>query len=101
MVRHVVLFGIKAGDGLLAIEQAKRLGDLLLGLKEKIDFVQNLEVGVNSDDADPTNSQLCLIVDVNTIEEVKAYAVHEEHVKVAKEIGKYKTSRACVDYVIK
>lgn len=100
MVRHIVMFGIQGGDGLDATAQAKRLGDLLMTLPAKIDFIRNMEVGVNAKEADETNYELLLSCDFDTLEDVKKYAVHEEHVKVAKEIGKYKTKRACVDFEI-
>lgn len=100
MIRHVVMFGIKENEGRTPRQEAKRLGDLLMTLPEKISFIRHMEVGVNAEQAPDDNAELILIVDFDSIEDCAMYAIHPEHVAVAKELGKSKVSRSCVDYEI-
>lgn len=100
MIRHVVAFGIKAADGLNKMEQAERIKGLLLTLPEKISFLKRMEVGINLPQAPEENAELLLICDFDSIEDCAMYQIHPAHVEVSKEIGKVKTSRACVDYEI-
>jgi hypothetical protein len=100
MIRHVVMFGIRGNGELSPTQEAKRLGDMLLTLPEKIPFLKRMEVGVNSELAPEENSQLVLIADFDSIEDCAMYSIHPAHVAVAEEIGKVKTSRSCVDYEI-
>jgi hypothetical protein len=98
MIRHVVMFGIRGNGELSPTQEAKRLGDMLMTLPEKIPFLKRMEVGVNSELAPEENAQLVLIADFDSIEDCAMYSIHPAHMAVAEEIGKVKTSRSCVDY---
>lgn len=100
MIRHIVLFSIKGGEGLDSIGQANRLKELLLTLPEKVSYLKHMEVGVNSDRAPVDNAQLSLMCDFDSIEDCAFYQIHPEHVKVSNEISKFRISRMCVDYEI-
>lgn len=101
MIRHVVIFGFaKEADGKSGLENAVKAKNMLLALTEKIDFIRRMEVGINDGEADQSNDTLCLTCDFDTIEDLEAYAVHPEHLKVGAFIGKVRISRACVDYLI-
>ncbi len=100
MIRHAVIFGIRGDNGLNGIEKAKELRELLLGLDGKIPGLVRIEVGVNHPSAPEDNAELILICDFNSIEDCAMYQIHPAHVEVAKEIGKYKTTRSCVDWEI-
>ncbi|MDO5520391.1 MAG: Dabb family protein [bacterium] len=101
MVRHIVMFEfLKEAEGKTATQNAVIAKDKLLALKEKISFIRRLEVGINDGEADDTNYTLCLTVDVDSFEDLDAYAVHPEHLEVAAFIGRVRLSRACVDYEI-
>lgn len=99
MVRHVVMFEFeKHAQGKSAYENAVIAKDLLLSLKDKIDFIRYMEVGINDGNADQSNYMLSLICDFDNIDDINAYAVHPEHLKVAEFIKKVRIGRACVDY---
>ncbi|WP_455715920.1 Dabb family protein [Anaerosporobacter sp.] len=99
MVRHIVMFEFaKEAEGKTTIENAVIAKDQLLELKEKLDFIRHMEVGINDSDADDTNYTLCLTCDFDSFDDLNRYAVHPEHLKVAAFIGTVKVSRACVDY---
>jgi hypothetical protein len=95
------MFGFKKeAEGRTALENAKLAKEALLGLKDKITVLQNIEVGINMEEASSDNATLCLTCDVETFDDLKIYANHEEHLKVAEFIGKVRESRSCVDYEI-
>ncbi len=99
MVRHIVMFEFaKEAEGKTAIENAVIAKTQLLDLKEKLDFIRRMEVGINDSDADDTNYTLCLTCDFDSFDDLNRYAVHPDHLKVAAFIGTVKVSRACVDY---
>lgn len=101
MIRHVVMFDFaKEADGRTAIENAVIARDGLLALPERLSYIKHMEVGINDSEADATNYTLCLIVDFETMEDLQAYSVAPEHLKVAAFIGKVKVSRSCVDFEI-
>ncbi|SFR84278.1 Dabb family protein [Anaeromicropila populeti] len=101
MVRHVVLFEfMKESEGKSAIENAVKAKDKLLALKDKIDCLKRMEVGINDGEADATNYTLCLVCDFETIDDLQVYQNHPEHLEVAAFIAKVKLSRACVDYEV-
>lgn len=101
MIRHIVMFEfLKEAEGRTAIQNAVIAKDKLLTLPEKIPCIKRMEVGINDGEADETNYTLCLTVDVESMEDLTTYAVHEAHLEVAAFIGKVRLSRACVDYVI-
>lgn len=101
MIRHVVMFEFLAEyEGRSAIENAEIAKERLLSLKEKIDFIKKMEVGINYQEADSNNYMLCLTCDFDSMEDLDRYAVHPEHLKVGEFIKKIKIGRACVDYVM-
>lgn len=101
MFRHIVMFEFaKEAEGRTGAENARIARDGLLKLTEKLDFIRRMEVGINAEEADPSNYTLCLTCDFDSAADLNRYAVHPEHVKVAEFIGKVKINRACVDYEI-
>lgn len=100
MIRHIVIFGIKETNDSTSIENAMMLKTELLKLVDLISELKRIEVGINAMNAPDNNQELCLTCDFDTIEDAALYQLHPEHIKVAKLIGEYKLSRACVDYEI-
>lgn len=101
MIRHVVMFEfLEKLEGKSAIENAVIAKEMLLSLREKIDFIRRMEVGINDKEADHSNYTLCLTCDFDSIEDLNRYAVHPEHLKVGAFIKKIKIGRTCVDYQI-
>ncbi len=99
MVKHIVLFKMKA-FATAEEKQAKlmEVKEALEALKEKIDVLRAIEVGIN---ANP-NEEYDLVLDTtfDSMEDMHTYAAHPEHVAVAKIfIAPIKEARACVDYI--
>jgi hypothetical protein len=98
MINHVVLFKLKKYDS----DQEKqteigRIEDALLGLSDKIQELKYIEVGVNYD-LNAKSYDICLVSHFNNLDDLEAYRIHPEHVKVAELIGQHAVERAAVDY---
>lgn len=66
-------------------------------LKNKIDLLHLIRVDLNCNPEETWD--LILTTELATLEDVRTYAAHPEHVAVAKGIiGPVKADRACVDY---
>ena len=92
MVKHIVLFKLKdevpADEKLVAIE----------ALPAKISVIRKIEVGLNINPAETWS--IALYSEFDTLDDVKFYAVHPDHVAAGKLIAEGKESRACVDYEV-
>ncbi len=98
MINHVVLFKLKEfpaeeKTGILAELKSK-----LEGLRNKIEVLKYIEVGVNHE-VESNSFDLVLISHFETMDDLETYRVHPEHVKVAARIGEVVVARAAVDYV--
>lgn len=99
MVRHIVLFKLadeaegrsKAGNALIIKERLEEL-------KNTIPVIRKIEVKINLSEASADNHDVILESEFDTLEDVRTYAVHPEHIKVGEFIAKVKTSRAAIDY---
>ena len=94
MIRHIVLFKFKENvDG----ERRKVLISALSGLKDNILLVKELEVGV--DTGHKHNSYDIVLNSLfNTFDDVEAYAVHPEHLKVVDLVKEMCQSSVKVDF---
>lgn len=99
MVKHIVLFKLKdevpIADKLAAMHGFK---DAIEALPAKISVIRKIEVGFNMN-PDETWS-IALYSEFDSLDDVKYYAVHPDHVAAGKLIANVKESRACVDYEI-
>ena len=97
MVKHIVLFKLK--NEIPAAEKqavALKFQSAIENLPSVIPFIIHVEVGVNINPDEQWD--IALYSEFNTLEEVKAYAVHPAHVAAAKLLAEVKESRSCVDY---
>ena len=98
MIKHIVMFKLKAADGRSeyenAVEAQKRFDNVIANVKE----LKKGEVVINSKDAPESNYTISLLCDFETIDDLNAYQVHPAHLKFAEFIGTVKTDRACIDY---
>jgi hypothetical protein len=85
-------------EGKTKTENALIIKEKLEALKESIPVIRKMNVFVNGDNAPAGNHDIVLDSEFDTMDDVKAYAVHPEHVKVAEFIGKVRTGRAAIDY---
>lgn len=95
MVKHIVMFKLK-GTPEERLDAATRFKNALLLLPEKIDVLRSMEVGINSNPDECWDVVLTAVVD--TMEDIKTYAAHPDHVAAAAIVAPLKESRACVDY---
>ena len=97
MVKHIVLFKLKE-----TLSQEEKMTAILAfkkaieALPTSISFIRKVFVGYNINSAEKWD--ICLESEFDTLEDVKAYAVHPEHVKAAGILKDVKADRACVDY---
>ena len=99
MVRHIVLFKLK--DGAPAekkLEAMHAFKQAIEALPARIPFIRKVEVGLNINPAETWS--IALYSEFDTLEDVKAYAVHPDHVAAGALLAEVRESRACVDYEI-
>ena len=97
MVKHIVLFKLK--DTLSTAEKLNIMEDFktsIEALKDTIDCIRSIEVGININDAESWD--MVLTSDFDSLEDVKVYAAHPAHIAAASIIKDAKADRACVDY---
>ena len=97
MVKHIVMFKLK--DTLSKDEKwevMNRFKAAIEALPTKIDVIRKVFVGLNINEAETWD--ICLESEFDTLEDVKAYAVHPDHVAAAGILKDAKLDRACVDY---
>lgn len=97
MVKHLVLFKLKDEVStaqkeavMLAFKQA------IEALPAKISVIRKIEVGLNMNPGEVWN--IALYSEFDTLDDVKFYAAHPDHVAAGKLLAEVKESRACVDY---
>lgn len=97
MVKHLVLFKLKdevpaaqKETVMLAFKQA------IEALPAKISVIRKIEVGLNMNPGEVWN--IALYSEFDTLDDVKFYAAHPDHVAAGKLLAEVKESRACVDY---
>lgn len=98
MIRHIVMFKLKATEGMSeydnALEAKNRFEDVIANVKE----LKKGELVINSADAPESNYTIALICDFDDIEGLNAYQVHPVHKEFGGFIAEIKTDRACIDY---
>lgn len=97
MVKHLVLFKLKdevpaaqKEAVMLAFKQA------IEALPAKISVIRKIEVGLNMNPGEVWN--IALYSEFDTLDDVKFYAAHPDHVAAGKLLAEVKECRACVDY---
>lgn len=97
MVKHIVMFKLKET---LSMEEKldvmNRFKSAIEALPAKIDVIRKVFVGLNINEAEQWD--ICLESEFDSLEDVKLYAVHPDHVAAAGILKDAKLDRACVDY---
>lgn len=99
MIKHIVLFKLK--EDLPENEKLQVMTNFknaIESLPAKIPFIREIEVGLNKNTAETWDIALYSVFD--SLEDVKAYSVHPDHVEAAKILANVKKDRSCVDYEI-
>lgn len=95
MITHIVFLSIK--PGLDKKEVLKTLKKKLLDLNYSIEELQHLEFGCNFNES-PASYDAALYSTFTSRENLQAYQVHPEHIKVKEYISEVTSNRAVVDY---
>lgn len=96
MVRHIVMW--RMADLPDKIERAKAIKENLEGLKDKIDFIEGIEVGLNFEGSESA-SDVVLVSTFKSAEDLNAYQIHPAHKAVgAAYVKPYVAERRVVDY---
>lgn len=96
MIIHIVMFKFKNENKVLNIAKVK---DRLENLEGKIDVLHSMEVGVNFNESDRA-FDLSLYSTFDSEEDLKKYAIHEEHLSVVNLIKDVTTESKVVDYIL-
>ena len=96
MIVHIVMFKLKDENKDSNIEKVK---NELTALVDKIDELIDIEIGVNFAD-EARAFDLSLYSTFNSKEDLKAYAIHPEHLKVVELIKSVALESKVVDYEI-
>ena len=99
MVKHIVLFKLKENpfSGRKS-RHYEPFQDCHRALPATIPFIRDIHVGLNENPAEVWD--ICLDSSFDTLDDVKAYAIHPAHVAAAGILKDAKENRACVDYTI-
>jgi len=97
MVKHIVMFKLKetlsAEEKMDVMTQFKAAIEVL---PATINVIRKVYVGLNINEAETWD--ICLESEFDTLEDVKLYAAHPDHVAAAGILKDAKQDRACVDY---
>lgn len=99
MVRHIVMWQLK--DSLSKEERetaCRKIKTDIEGLQEKIPQIRELTVGMNCNPEEEYDIVLNGLFD--SLQDIKLYAVHPEHVMVAGFIKGVVQKRCAADYVV-
>ena len=96
MIVHIVMFAFKEENKAQNIESVK---EKLLALPDLIEELVSMEVGINFTESERA-MDLSLYSKFETVEDLKAYAVHPEHLKVVELIKEVTEYTKVVDYTL-
>ena len=87
-------------EGKTKAENALYIKQELENLKLSIPQILKIEVGINTPEAQDGNYDIALYSEFENMTQLEEYQVHPDHKRIAAYIGKVRTERACVDYVM-
>ncbi len=97
MINHVVLFKLKGYPEAEKEAVIRKVKSALEALKNKIEQVKHLEVGLNYE-LNAKSYDICLISHFESLSDLDVYRVHPEHLKVVELINETTAERAAVDF---
>lgn len=100
MIKHIVMWTLKdeaVGAGKAA--NAKKMKELLSGLRTLIPVLRELEVGIDVFAATPA-CDVILYTAFDTRADLDAYQVHPEHLRVVAFVKQVVATRSVVDYEV-
>ncbi len=94
MVKHIVFIKLKDPTW----EAKEELKERLLSMKNEIDLLKAIEVGLNFSEEDRAYD-VALLTDFESKDDLKKYATHPYHLKVIEYIKGVALSSKVVDYI--
>lgn len=100
MIKHIVMFRLKATEGKTAKENALAAKELADKLPALVPTIRKMETVINSEAAPDSNYHIALICDFDDIKGLDEYQNHPEHKKFGAFIAgiREEGGRACIDY---
>lgn len=100
MVKHIILWNLK--EEFTTEEKTEIIKNIKSGLEALIDKVPGIvEIKVQTDKLPTSTVDLMLDSTFESVEALKNYSVHPEHVKVADTLVRpYTVHRSCIDFEI-
>ncbi len=98
MIKHIVMFRLKAAEGRTEYENALEAKKRFDKVIEGVDALKRGELVINSKEAPDSNYTVALICEFDDIDGLNAYQVHPIHKEFGAFISGIKTDRACIDY---
>jgi hypothetical protein len=98
MIKHIVMFNLKTFE--TEIEKQKAILEIKSNLEKLpslISEIKHFEIGINKVESERA-ADIVLISEFNSIDDLKTYTVHPEHVKVAEIILKLRERSTVVDF---
>jgi hypothetical protein len=100
MIKHIVVWRLKdEALGACKADNVARAKEALEALRTSVPRVRYLEVGVDIGAAHDS-CDLVIYSEFDSREDLDAYQVHPEHVKVVQLIGELREQRAAIDYEV-
>ncbi len=100
MIKHIVFWKLKdSARGKSKLDNSMELKNILEGLKDKIDVITKIEVGINMNSSDAAYD-VALYSEFNSFDDLEKYQKHPEHLKVVSLVNEIRSERAVVDYEV-
>ena len=98
MVKHIVMWRFRPeAEGKSKRENMEIVRDSLYALVPIIPEIKKMDVGFDLSGTD-ASADLCLITEFDSLETLKIYAEHPEHLKVGGYVRKVVETRTVLDY---
>lgn len=98
MIKHIVMWKLKnEAEGNSKVENAKIIKASLEDLKDKINEIVDMEVGLDINKSEQAYD-IVLYSTFNSLEDLDSYQKNPDHVKAGSFVKKVASSRVVVDY---
>nr|WP_239483043.1 Dabb family protein [Paraburkholderia sp. C35] len=97
LIRHIVMWKLKDGEGRTLAENASVLKEKLEACRTAVPGILHLEVGIATPGLDSTYD-VVLVSDFTDKAALEAYQIHPAHLEVKAFLGPIREARQAVDY---
>jgi hypothetical protein len=97
VIRHVVVFALRADDQAQKRTDARAMKQRLEALSSVVPGVRSLQVGIDLGRVSG-HWDVVLVSDHDSVAALEAYQVHPDHVAAAEFVSSVVADKACVDY---